>query len=238
VGGGGKTQLLYRLANEYQQLGHKVCVTTTTNMYFPDAPELNQVTDFASHTPLLSTGITFVYRERLCPTDNDPKTKVRGLFNEQIESLKRQQLYSIFIIEADGSHRLPLKAPARHEPCIPDHSDVVIGITGADPILNPANPKAIHRWNDFSMLTKCKKGSVIGKNQIQALVHSDQGLFKGCSEQQKKVWVINRFDLASDKKQLTELAKQIFTEESQLTQLAITQMTADNPIKHIFNRIL
>ncbi|PTC02245.1 putative selenium-dependent hydroxylase accessory protein YqeC [Vibrio mediterranei] len=238
VGGGGKTQLLYRLANEYQQFGHNVCVTTTTKMYFPNAPELNQVTDFASHSPIPSTGIAFVYSERLCPNDNDTKVKVRGLSNEQIESLKHQQLYSVFIVEADGSHRLPLKAPARHEPCIPNHSDVVIGVTGADPILNPANPEAIHRWNEFSMLTKCNEGSVIGKNQIQALVHSDQGLFKGCSEQQKKIWVINRFDLASDKAQLTELAKQIFDEEPQLAQLAITQMTTDNPIHHIFNRTL
>ncbi len=238
VGGGGKTQLLYRLASEYKHLGHRVCVTTTTKMYFPNASELDLVTDWRSHKALPSSGITFVYHQSLAPTEDDPATKVLGLSNEQIESLKQQCLYSIFIVEADGSHRLPIKAPARHEPCIPTHSNVVIGVTGADPILRPANPKAIHRWNEFSMLTKCNAGTVIDKEQIQALVTSNQGLFKGCSEQQQKVWVINRFDLASDKTQLTELAKQIFDEEPRLTQLAITQMTAERPIHHIFNRTL
>ncbi|MEI6896152.1 MAG: hypothetical protein V5786_01430, partial [Psychromonas sp.] len=36
VGAGGKTLLIYWLANFFKQREHRVCITTSTKMYLPD----------------------------------------------------------------------------------------------------------------------------------------------------------------------------------------------------------
>ncbi len=55
-------------------------------------------------------------------------------------------------MEADGAHHKLLKAPALHEPCIPQHSDWVIALVGGAMVGASADPAQIHRWAEFQAL--------------------------------------------------------------------------------------
>ena len=44
------------------------------------------------------------------------------------------ETYDVVLVEADGSHGLPLKCPASFEPVIPLETDLVIGVAGASAV--------------------------------------------------------------------------------------------------------
>jgi len=48
------------------------------------------------------------------------------------------------LIEADGSHGLPLKAPAEQEPPIPEFTDHVIVVAGVSAFGKPINDEHIY----------------------------------------------------------------------------------------------
>ncbi len=241
VGGGGKTHMIHRLAREFKRAGHRVCVTTTTKMYLPDGG-FDVISNTENAKPLSQPGISFLYQNLIAPdsshkkTDTLKQTKVQGLSIEQFTALYRYNGYSVYLVEADGANQLAIKAPAGHEPCIPYQSNVIIGVTGAESILTPLNPDSVHRWSEFSQLTGCKAGSVVDKNILKTLVSDRNGMFKNCSDNQSKVWVINKWDLAHNQQQLLKVTREIFKDEASLSQILITQLNGCDPIQHIFSR--
>ena len=62
--------------------------------------------------------------------------------------------------EADGAHRLPIKAHADHEPVIPDGTDKTILVIGADCFGKPISDIA-HRPELFADIAGVDKSSVI-----------------------------------------------------------------------------
>ncbi|MGR5346981.1 selenium cofactor biosynthesis protein YqeC [Vibrio mediterranei] len=236
VGGGGKTHLLFWLAREFKRMGHNVCATTTTKMYKPLHSDLDQLCLFSDAVPLAKPGISFIYRELIRSHKTKAPQKVKGLSLEQLDALRQRHQYSVFVVEADGANRLPLKAPAGHEPCIPYQCEVVIGVTGAESIFKPANGDFIHRWHEFSLLTDCKRGALINEQVLKPLINHRQGMFKSCLDKHIKIWVINKIDLAVNQQQLEQLALNIFDNEPLLSMVALTQLTAPEPIHRILNR--
>lgn len=236
VGGGGKTHLLFWLAREFKRMGHNVCATTTTKMYKPLHSGLDQLCLFSEVVPLAKPGISFIYHELIHSRMTEAKQKVKGLSLEQLDALQRHRQYSVFVVEADGANGLPLKAPAGHEPCIPHHCDVVIGVTGAESVFKPASADFIHRWDEFSLLTDCKGGASINEQVLKPLINHRQGMFKSCLDKHIKIWVINKVDLAVNQQQLEQLTLNIFDNEPLLSMVALTQLTAPEPIHRIFSR--
>ena len=102
VGAGGKTSLLYELAEEYRQEGKRVLLTTTTKMYLP---EKDGVLD----------GTAKEIKEKL---ERDGFAAVGSVFSEEkMGSLPKAVFDEVFsfadvvLVEADGSKRMPLKMP-------------------------------------------------------------------------------------------------------------------------------
>lgn len=105
VGGGGKTTLLYALANQAAALGKTVCITTTTHMFpHPDLPSGNVVQE----GEILPDG--------------------KLTLGPSIEKCRSQ--YDLVLVEGDGAHGRPLKVPGVGEPVIPPESDGVICVAG------------------------------------------------------------------------------------------------------------
>jgi probable selenium-dependent hydroxylase accessory protein YqeC len=80
------------------------------------------------------------------------------------------------LIEADGSRQKPLKAPAEHEPPIPDFSDVVIYVAGLSALGKPLHEDHVHRAEQFSQLSGLPLGVPITPQAIlTALTHPQGG---------------------------------------------------------------
>lgn len=188
IGAGGKTSTLHWLAQTFYQQGKRVLFTTTTKMYRPEDASYHQLLIDQQPTTSNSPGITACFSHYHLQ-DN----KVTGLPAEQIDEIKQRGLFDVILVEADGSHGLPLKAPARHEPCIPSSSDCVIALTGGQVIDRPADPRQIHRWEIFTALTGGGAGEILDHRVFGTLIAHPEGMFKGTPPQARRVWLINQF---------------------------------------------
>ena len=240
VGAGGKTHLSHWLAQFFKQLGHCVCLTTTTKMYYPDQPfidhivKLDHIANNETKSAIASTAsITFLYKSKLPSQTNNELPKVKGLSEPALNSIIDSFAFDVVIIEADGAKRLPIKAPARHEPCIAKGSQIVIGVTGAEAILSKANSENIHRWAEFSALTGCLSEMEIDHTILKRLLNDPQGMFKNAPDQALKIWVINKYDLSNNQTALLGLANTLLTELPLLNSIWLTQFNTQTAIKNV-----
>lgn len=159
VGGGGKTTLIYELARELEAVGKKVLVTTTTHMAKPKEEWE------ADHT----VGV-------IC---EEQPGKIQGVSEEEYRKLKDR--CDVLLVEADGSDRKPLKAPAEHEPVIPEDTDMVIGIAGASAIGRRIE-EGCHRPKLVGKLLGKQMGEVITAEDLVKVLRSEQGQKKQVSQ--------------------------------------------------------
>lgn len=194
VGAGGKTSALFWLANALYQSGARVLLTTTTRMSFPDPRfGLHCIVepDFQTRLTHLKAleqkpGITALFS-----LVDEQLQKVAGCFTTEVDVLKTAAVADFILVEADGANHLALKAPAEHEPCIPASSDVVIGLSGAEAIMRPAQPGNIHRWPIFSSLTGVSEGEILNAPVFRHLLTHPQGLFKNAPAGAHQHWLVN-----------------------------------------------
>ena len=132
IGSGGKTSLLYKLAEELQG---SVILCTSTLIYPPE------------HIPVLTRAEQV--EGVVCVGSPAPNGKLAP----PIQSFHElASLADYVLVEADGSKHLPLKAHADHEPVIPEDSRLVITVVGASGIGKPIE-EAVHRPEIFRALT-------------------------------------------------------------------------------------
>lgn len=125
TGGGGKTSVMFRLADELANMGKTVIVTTTTHIFNP--PGRNVVeTDCAEDAAkrLERNGSVLVVG---VPAAGG---KLKSL--PLTEAARLKELADVLLYEADGAKRLPIKVPKDGEPVILECTDVVIGCMGLD----------------------------------------------------------------------------------------------------------
>jgi len=235
VGGGGKTHLAFWLANFFKLHGYRICVTTTTKMYLPEPSQydyIESITNFSLKQKSSIPAITFIYQHKIQQEDRQPE-KVQGLTTNNLNRIQQSNLFDVIIVEADGAKQLPIKAPARHEPCIPECTNIVIGVTGAEVIFSRANSHQIHRWHEFSQLTGCLNQREINHSVLKSLLASPQGMFKNAPSNALKIWVMNKYDLCEQPDALLALANNLLIEQPQLSSIWITQLTGGAPIKKV-----
>ena len=123
VGGGGKTSLLFRFAEELHARGNRVIVSTSTHMFRPD------------HVPVLDDFDVEVLRGLL----DDGRIVCVGKPAANGKITLPDADFSLIcgccdylLIEADGAKRMPLKIPASHEPVIPECTGHVMAVMGLD----------------------------------------------------------------------------------------------------------
>lgn len=134
IGSGGKTTLLYRLAQELAARG-TVIVTTTTHIFRP------------AHLPVAQTicaveGVVCVGT----PCENGKLTAPQQSFDEL------RSLADYVLVEADGAARRPLKAHAPHEPLLPPETVRTITVVGASGIGGKIS-EVVHRPERFAALS-------------------------------------------------------------------------------------
>ena len=190
VGGGGKTSLIYRLADELLDRGKKVIITTTTHMAgeseFPfarggDAAEVKEMLDREGYV------IAAEYEEET--------GKYASLKEGKLEELK--ELCDVMLIEADGAKHHPVKVPAEWEPVIPACADIVISVIGLDCLGHPIRQSA-YRMERTSKFLKKSLEAPITEEDIVKIATSICGLFKDVEERIYRVY-LNKSDVLSEK---------------------------------------
>ncbi len=173
VGGGGKTTTLFGLTRHLRSLGHTVATTTTTKMGASQTGGLHKVptqiddvlAGIAEHGAVISVGEVHGHGDR---------PKVGGLSDTAITTLAGSGKVDAIIIEADGSRRHNVKAPAEHEPVIPRSTTHVIAVIGAD-ALGEVIEEHAHRPLLVAAAAGCRPGERLTPELAARLLTSDIG---------------------------------------------------------------
>lgn len=136
TGAGGKTSLLYFLAEELSKFG-KVLITTTTKIYCPFEEKYETLIIGNNIFSGKNKNITIV-------GSKIEDKKLHSLPYEEIKSIKKN--YDFILIEGDGAKNKLLKEWNDYEPCIPDFSTKIIGVINMDIIDLNIIEKNIHRF--------------------------------------------------------------------------------------------
>lgn len=172
VGGGGKTSSILALANELADIGANVLITTTTAMYPPENISSTNISVLGDHISV--------------------EGKLKGISTDEVDKLAKEGCYDYILVEADGSKRKAIKAPADHEPVVPNSTDIMVGVIGMSVYQKKINEDFVHRPEILMRLTNTRMESPIDENVFLQLVKSPSGLFKNCPLHAQKVLLLNQ----------------------------------------------
>ena len=196
VGAGGKTTALFQLAH---QIKPKAFVGASTHLgreqlsfadrhLFYDRPGQYHKSDFQNLPGVtLFTGPLVENGERTSGLKHEILLELKTLGNE---------LNLALLIEADGSRRHPIKAPAEHEPAIPAWVNTVVVVVGLSALRKPLNSEWVHRAELFSQLTGLRPGKQIQINNILSLLVHPEGGLKNIPSGARRVVLFNQADTA------------------------------------------
>ena len=160
IGGGGKTTLMYTLAEELRRHG-TVIVTTSTHIQRPEQyPVLTAADDVAA---------ALAARGAVCVASESPEGKLcaPALSFETLAALA-----DFVLVEADGSKRLPLKAHAPHEPVIPANARRTICVVGADGFGRPIR-QVCHRPERYAALCGASEDGIVTPALETKVLHAE-----------------------------------------------------------------
>lgn len=202
VGAGGKTSLMYKLAEEGKAVDWRVLVTTSTRILVPTPDQYDR---------LDLSGKIFSDCETLPPgiyvagvPDTDP-TKMRSVNLELLYyHLNR---FDLVLIEADGSAGKPLKGWKPTEPVVPHFTSATIGIIDIQTIGKRIDETLVHRLDLFCLLSGSSEGEPLSLGHLIRVITQNDGLFRAAVGVEKLF--INKVESLSDQQQVDLLRTQI-----------------------------
>ncbi len=200
VGGGGKSSLMFDLA---QALAGRVVMTTTTRIFAAQMSQAEEVCTLADEN----------WRERLDAFDSS-LLMVGGVEGDRAvgvpaelpaEILARPGVDGV-VVEADGSRMRPVKAPASHEPVIPNQTDLLIPVVGIDALSGPISDVA-HRPEQVSSITGLAPEEILTPEALAGLLTSSQGGLKNAAQNVRVAVLINKVESASQLDDARQVAR-------------------------------
>lgn len=195
VGAGGKTTAIFRLAREMASRNQGcILVSATTHLSVDQTTWADKHLVIESPKDLdeieLDKGVI------LLTGPEGANSRTTGLNTVLVDSLgqlaKDRELP--LLIEADGSRRKPLKAPAAHEPVIPPWVDEVVVVAGLKGVGKPLNEANVHRHEIFCRLSGIAAGLPISLEGVSSvLLHSEGGL-KDIPKKARRTVLLNQCD--------------------------------------------
>lgn len=182
VGAGGKSTMLYLMAEKAASFGKKVLVTTTTHIMLPPEAVMawneEQVYELWANRTYAVIGERAEEKGKLC-------TPQQMFFKQMLSEA------DLVLIEADGAKRFPCKVPASHEPVILPECDIVVGIAGLSALLKPIGQNCFREADVLAFLNcyvkQDKDGAIRGQvcasdcltpNELAVILSSEAGTAK------------------------------------------------------------
>jgi len=180
VGAGGKTTLMFLLAQCFAVRGMKTVVMTTTKILRPER--------FAK--TIEECRARWEAGEYAVCGEEAPQGKLCAPKADVIAALLKEA--DAVLIEADGAKHMALKAPAEHEPVILPETDIVIGIAGVQVLGEPVE-KTCFRAERVQLLLQCNGAHCLMADDLAQVLLSPEGTRKAVDERAYYA-VINKCD--------------------------------------------
>jgi probable selenium-dependent hydroxylase accessory protein YqeC len=236
VGAGGKTTLMFRLAQELSFSGKKVVTTTTTKMLTPTSgetsslfidPDEEKIKDFVRHHLDQFHHIT-VARERL------ESGKLKGISPNLVEGLWRSHGIDTIIVEADGAAGRSVKAPRKNEPVIPASTTLVVAILGVDGMAMQLNEKNVFQSEKVSNITGIPIEERLTDEAMGLLITHPEGIFKGTPSSSRVVVFLNKVDIPNGVAKAKSIGQKVLDKKHrQIERIVLGQLKKEPPVVEV-----
>jgi probable selenium-dependent hydroxylase accessory protein YqeC len=210
VGAGGKTRLMFRLAQELSAEGATVLTTTTTRIFMPAEGQSRCVILADTAETILERAAQKLneYRHITAAAGlNADPGKLVGLTPETVDRLRASQVFDWIIVEADGAAGRPIKAPAEHEPVIPSCTGWLVGMVGLRALGTPLTEQWVFRSEIFSRITGLSRGADVNAEAIAALLAHRQGIMQAAPDRCRRLAFLNQADTLDGRAAGTRICK-------------------------------
>jgi molybdenum cofactor cytidylyltransferase len=236
VGGGGKTTAMFRLAREMAERGGRAIATTTTRIFaaqialspahVPAAAATREtvLAALAAHGQVLVIGAT-----------NPGTGKADGVSLELFRRLRAWCPGVCILNEADGSRMRPFKAPAEHEPVIPEETTLVVPVVGADVFGKTLDADHVHRPELVSALSGAPLGTPITPEIVARVLAHVEGGQKGVPVGARVVVLINKAERRPARVAARETAERLLREPV-IHSVVLTELRGEEPVLEVYTR--
>ncbi|AHF99920.1 dehydrogenase [Halostagnicola larsenii XH-48] len=238
VGAGGKKTTLYALAARAADgVAPETVVTASVRIPFFDS----QVASVAVTEEPVSVLEQRIERETnssatdggwplgLVPGRADEE-RYGGYDCETIDDIEDSGLADLVLVKADGARMRDFKAPADHEPQIPQRTDTVIPIASAHVVGEPLSTDLVHRPELVAEITGLEPGDEIRPTDVAAVLASERGGMKDVPEGATAVPLLNKIDDQSRRAVGTEIATELLERTSAVDRVVLARMIDDDPL--------
>lgn len=190
VGGGGKTSLMFALGRALAAAGRRVVLTTTTRIALYEL-ESAPATCAANDEPCLAAALATHH----CCLLAQPAAagKASGVAPGLPQQLLARPDVDIVVVEADGAAQRPVKAPADHEPALPEGTTLLIVVVGIDALAAPIAAVA-HRPERVAALTGFAPDARLTTQSLAQLLTHPQGGLKSLPPDARAVVFVNKVE--------------------------------------------
>lgn len=242
VGGGGKTTAMFRLAGELAAQGQRVVTTTTTRIFVaqidlaprhlihPDRQPVQQLIaslarELSVHPHILVTG------------ESDYRIgKAFGVAPEVVDAISSMPEVDAVLNEADGARMRPFKAPAEHEPVVPQSTTLLVPVVGIDVLGRPLTDAYVHRANRVAELAGVKPGSKVAPDIVAAVLTHPAGGLKGRPPGARLVALLNKVENARQLAGAHELAERLLACHM-IDAVAVGAVQRQEPVREVWGRV-
>jgi probable selenium-dependent hydroxylase accessory protein YqeC len=236
VGAGGKTTLMFGLAQELFLSGKKVVTTTTTKILTPTPgktsslfidPDEEKIKDFVRHHLDQHHHIT-VAIGRL------ESGKLKGISPNLVNGLWSLHGIDTIITEADGAAGRPVKAPRENEPVIPTSTTLVVAVLGVDGMGRELNEENVYQPERVSRITGIPVGERLTDEAMALLMTHPEGIFKGIPFSSRVVSFLNKVDIPDGISKARGIAQKILNKKHrQIERIVLGQLRREPPVVEV-----
>lgn len=237
VGSGGKTTALFQLARQFSS---PVIVTTSTHLGGWELTAADQhftvrsVEDVEKlDKAVQKNGVTVISGWI------DENNRTMGLSPGVLLAMHRlaESMQIPLLIEADGSRQKPLKAPAQHEPAIPDWVKSVLVVSGLSGLGKALNEQTVQRADVFGALTGLQPGEEITSQVLlRYLLHPVGGL-KNIPPDSQKFVLLNQADTDDLRQQADAMAAELLSQYHGVITASLNHPEHDEKVYAVHKRI-
>jgi probable selenium-dependent hydroxylase accessory protein YqeC len=239
VGAGGKTSLMFKLARELSKTGGSVLTTTTTKIFEPEPDQSSCVVVTDSVTRLVDRAKELIdehHHMTMARARLPDKGKLIGISPSAVDTLWDSNLFRWIVVEADGAAGRPLKAPADHEPVIPDCTSCLVGLAGLNGIGRPLTDQWVFRAERFAELSGIALNSGVTETAVADIITHHKGLFKNAPAKAVRIAFLNQAETPENLGAGQRIAR-LLTEtlSTGLNRVVIGRTRADSPVLEIYD---
>lgn len=159
IGSGGKTSWMKILRDFFLELGEKVVVTTTTKLFAEDFDWIETVEQFHENFDKVNP----IYLGK-------KETNQKVGFIDGLENLIHQyKKKAIFLIEGDGSKRLPFKVPGDFEPVIINETEAIFLMVGTHS-LGSTFETSVHRLDNALEICHKQRKDMVSLDDVYQMI--------------------------------------------------------------------